>query len=65
MRFRQECVTATPPGASLARAQEANDGYLTSLFTNDNAVAAAPADWLPWNYEHALVRLAQQPAAAA
>jgi len=25
--------------------------YITALFTNYKAVAAAPADWLPWNYE--------------
>lgn len=34
--------------------------YLTALFTNYKAVAAAPADWLPWNYEHALARLGQR-----
>ncbi len=39
--------------------------YLTALFTNYKAVAAAPADWLPWNCEDALARLGKQPAAAA
>jgi len=39
--------------------------YLTALFRNYNAVAAAPADWLPWTYERALARLAPQRAAAA
>lgn len=39
--------------------------YLTALFTNDKAVAAAPADWLPWNYEATLARLEQRSASAA
>jgi hypothetical protein len=39
--------------------------YLTALFTNYKAVAAAPADWLPWNYEDALARLEQRRALAA
>jgi transposase len=39
--------------------------YLTALFTNDKAVEAAPADWLPWNYEAALTRLAHRHANAA
>ena len=39
--------------------------YLTALFTNYKAVAAAPADWLPWNYQAALARLEQRPARAA
>jgi transposase len=39
--------------------------YLTVLFTHYNAVAAAPADWLPWNYKEALARLEQRSASAA
>jgi hypothetical protein len=39
--------------------------YLTALFTNHKAVAAAPAEWLPWNYEDALARLEQQKHTAA
>jgi transposase len=39
--------------------------YLTALFTNYKAVAAAPADWLPWNYEDTLARLGQRHALAA
>jgi hypothetical protein len=39
--------------------------YLTALFTNYKAVAAAPADWLPWNYEDALARLNQRHTQAA
>jgi transposase len=39
--------------------------YLTALFTNYKAVAAAPADWLPWNYEQTLARLHQRRASAA
>jgi hypothetical protein len=31
--------------------------YLTALFKNYKAVAATPADWLPWNYESALARV--------
>jgi hypothetical protein len=39
--------------------------YLTALFTNYKDVAAAPEDWLPWNYERTLARRAPQQAAAA
>jgi hypothetical protein len=39
--------------------------YLTVLFTYYKAVAAAPQDWLLWNYEEALVRLAPRHAPAA
>ena len=39
--------------------------YLTALFTNCKAVAAATAEWLPWNYEGALARLDPRHAAAA
>ena len=39
--------------------------YLTALFTNYKAVAAAPKDWLPWNYEDTLARLDQRHASAA
>jgi len=39
--------------------------YLTALFTHYKAVAAAPADWLPWNYKEALARLEQRSAFAA
>ena len=39
--------------------------YLTALFTNYKAVAAAPADWLPWNYEGTLARVRQSNARAA
>ena len=39
--------------------------YLTALFTNDKAVAAAPEDWLPWNYEDTLARLDHRHAQAA
>ncbi len=28
--------------------------YLTALMSNPRAVAAAPADWMPWNYREAL-----------
>jgi len=34
-------------------------------FENDKAVAAAPADWLPWNYAGALARLESRHVAAA
>ena len=34
--------------------------YLTALFKNYKAVAAAPKDWLPWNYEETLARLDQR-----
>jgi hypothetical protein len=34
-------------------------------FTNCKAVVAAPADWLPWNYEAALARLDQRQERAA
>jgi transposase len=39
--------------------------YLMALFKNYNAVAAAPKDWLPWNYEEALARLDPPHAQAA
>jgi transposase len=39
--------------------------YLTALFANYKAVAAAPAEWLPWNYQRALARLKPGQAAAA
>ncbi len=39
--------------------------YLTALFENYNAVAAAPADWLPWTYESALARVELPQAVAA
>jgi hypothetical protein len=39
--------------------------YLTALFTHHKAVAAAPHDWLPWNYERALTRLEPRHARAA
>jgi transposase len=39
--------------------------YLTALFKNYKAVEAAPADWLPWNYEAALARLDERLASAA
>lgn len=39
--------------------------YLTALFTNYKDVRAAPADWLPWNYEAAIARAAQCQARAA
>lgn len=39
--------------------------YLMALFTNYKAVATAPKDWLPWNYEQALARLDQRHAQAA
>ena len=39
--------------------------YLTALFTHYNEVRAAPAEWLPWNYEAALERIARQRARAA
>jgi transposase len=31
--------------------------YLMALFTNYKAVAVAPKNWLPWNYEDTLARL--------
>lgn len=31
--------------------------YLTALQRNHKAVAASPADWLPWTYKHTLARL--------
>jgi hypothetical protein len=34
--------------------------YLTSLFEHAKEVAAAPAEWLPWNYKDALARLLQK-----
>jgi transposase len=37
--------------------------YLTALFSHAKDVAASPADWLPWNYEATLQRLAVRPAA--
>jgi hypothetical protein len=39
--------------------------YLEALFTHAKAVAAAPHDWLPWNYRVALARIAQPPVRAA
>lgn len=39
--------------------------YLAALFTNYKAVATAPHDWLPWNYQDALARLGQRAARAA
>lgn len=39
--------------------------YLTTLFANYKAVAAAPADWLPWTYEKTRARLETRQAAAA
>ena len=39
--------------------------YVTALFTNYKAVEAAPAEWLPWNYEAALACLDQRHASAA
>jgi hypothetical protein len=39
--------------------------YLTALFVNHKKVAAAPTEWLPWNYERALAGLDTRPAAAA
>ncbi len=34
--------------------------YLMALFTNYKAVAAAPKNWLPWNYQDTLARLDQR-----
>jgi transposase len=34
--------------------------YLMALFTNYKAVAAAPNEWLPWNYQDTLARLDQR-----
>jgi hypothetical protein len=39
--------------------------YLETLFTHAKAVAAAPHDWLPWNYRVALARITQPPVRAA
>jgi hypothetical protein len=39
--------------------------YLTALFANYKTVAAAPGDWLPWNYERARARLEPGQAVAA
>ena len=39
--------------------------YLRALFTNYKAVAAAPNDWLPWNYMDTLARLDQRHAQVA
>ena len=39
--------------------------YLTALFTNYKAVAVAPKNWLPWNYEDTLARLPPRHAQAA
>lgn len=39
--------------------------YLSALMTHDKDVATRPAEWLPWNYQRALERLAEPPAAAA
>lgn len=38
--------------------------YLTVLQRHAKAVAAAPADWLPWNYRETLARLAPETACA-
>ena len=34
--------------------------YLTAVLRNEKAVAANPADWLPWTYRDTLARLAPQ-----
>jgi hypothetical protein len=39
--------------------------YLTTLFRHSKEVAAAPTEWLPWNYKDALARLHGREAAAA
>ncbi len=39
--------------------------YLTALLRNERAVAASPADWLPWTYRATLARLAELPTGAA
>jgi transposase len=38
--------------------------YLTALMAHEKAVAAAPADWMPWCYRTTLAALASSPAAA-
>jgi transposase len=38
--------------------------YLTALMVHDKAVAAAPADWMPWRYRTTLAALASVRAAA-
>jgi hypothetical protein len=39
--------------------------YFEALFSHAKAVEAAPHDWLPWNYHHALARLTRPPGRAA
>jgi hypothetical protein len=34
--------------------------YLVALQRHSEAVAASPAEWMPWNYEHALAALADE-----
>jgi transposase len=38
--------------------------YLTAVLRNESAVAANPADWLPWTFRATLARLGEQRAAA-
>ncbi len=38
--------------------------YLTAVLRNERAVAANPADWLPWTYRATLARLGEQQAGA-
>ena len=39
--------------------------YLTALQTHAAALAAAPQDWLPWNYRDTLDRSAAPPDSSA
>jgi transposase len=39
--------------------------YLCAVLRNEKAVAAHPADWLPWTYRETLARIADKPGAAA
>lgn len=39
--------------------------YLTAVLRNEKAVAASPADWMPWTYRATLARVAEQRGAAA
>jgi transposase len=53
---------------SLIHTCELNDAnpfeYLTELQRHAASVAAAPENWLPWNYQAALATIAVAPAAA-
>jgi hypothetical protein len=35
--------------------------YLTALLSHPHAIAAAPADWMPWNYSQTLAGMTAAP----